>query len=87
MLRPLWDFWGHKVDDPVWPDSIIWHIDHPLVAKCTDCRIQSRVEDFLPKLQPDGYDTRKECPICFAPGYVLGNEFLVVDAGGKVWRS
>jgi len=87
VLFPSWGLWGHRIDDPIWPGSPIWEIDQPVAARCTDCQIASRVVDFLPKAFAEGYETRKECPICFAPGYIINEEFVVVDAGGKVWRT
>ena len=87
---PLKELWGHRIDDPIWPGSPIWEIDQPAAARCIDCQIASRVVDFLPMMRVVGdisWDTRKECPMCFAPGYIINEEFVVIDAGGKVWRT
>ena len=87
MVKPDWDFWGHKIDDPIWPNSIIWLMDNPAVARCTDCCVQSRVADFQPFFGDGGYERRKECPVCYAPGFIINEEFIVIDTGGKIWRT
>jgi hypothetical protein len=81
VLFPSWGLWGHRIDDPIWLGSPIWEIDQPAAARCTDCQIASRVVGDI------SWDTRKECPMCFAPGYIINEEFVVIDAGGKVWRT
>ena len=81
------ELYGHRIDDQIWPGSPVWLIDSPDCARCSDCGIASRVVDFLPKLQAEGYDPRKECPACFGPGYILAERFQVVDAGGNLWNG
>jgi hypothetical protein len=77
----------HRIDDPIWPGSLVWLIDSPDCARCSDCGITSRVVDFLPMFRVHGYDPRKECPACYAPGYVIDTVFQVVDAGGNLWNG
>jgi len=83
------ELWGHRIDDPIWLGSPVWAIDDPAVSKCSDCGIQSRIVDFLPMMRnaSDGYETRKECPACFAPGYVFGERFQIVDSAGNLWNG
>lgn len=78
---------GFLLDDPIWPGSLIAMIDRTKYYRCVDCSVMARRGDYLPmfktgaQIRADGYDTRKECPFCFRPGYV-GIDYVEVKRPG-----
>jgi hypothetical protein len=59
----------------------------PDFVYCSDCGHFAPPEVFLPKIPNGEWDPRLECPICYAPGYIIGARFQVIDSGGNLYND